>query len=63
MTGYAANSDPVCAKSARHGDVQTIVLHAQRAQQRAPDAATSPPAQPIVFRSDVNSLKMSPPCP
>ena len=63
MTGDAANADPVCAKSARHGDVQTIVLHAQRAQQRVPDAATSPPAQPIVFRSDVNSLKVSPPCP
>ncbi|KGF80429.1 pyrroloquinoline quinone biosynthesis protein PqqE [Massilia sp. JS1662] len=59
LTGDAANADPVCAKSARHGDVQTIVMHAQRAQQ---DAVWQP-AQPIVFRSDANSRKAAQPCP
>jgi pyrroloquinoline quinone biosynthesis protein E len=61
LTGDAANADPVCAKSARHGDVQTIVMHAQRAQQGAQDSAVWRPAQPIVFRSDVNSRKVSQP--
>jgi pyrroloquinoline quinone biosynthesis protein E len=53
LTGDAANADPVCAKSARHGELQTIVLHAQRAQA---DAVWQP-AQTIVFRSDANSRK------
>jgi pyrroloquinoline quinone biosynthesis protein E len=53
MTGDAANADPVCAKSARHGELQTIVMHAQRAQE---DAVWQP-AQKIVFRSDANSRK------
>lgn len=44
LTGDAANADPVCAKSARHGEVQAIVMHTQR-------------AQPIVFRTDANSRK------
>jgi pyrroloquinoline quinone biosynthesis protein E len=48
LTGDAANADPVCAKSARHGEVQAIVMHAQRAQQ---DAVWRP-AQPIVFRKN-----------
>lgn len=61
LTGDAANADPVCAKSTRHGDVQTIVMHAQRAQQGAQDSAVWRPAQPIVFRSDVNSRKVSQP--
>lgn len=55
LTGDAAHADPVCAKSARHGDLQTIVLHAQRTQQDA----VGQPAQPIVFRSDANSRKAS----
>lgn len=55
MTGDAANADPVCAKSARHGDVHAIVMHAQRAQAEA--EAVWRPAQPIVFRSDANSRK------
>jgi pyrroloquinoline quinone biosynthesis protein E len=53
LTGDAANADPVCAKSARHGELQTIVLHAQRAQA---DTVWQP-AQTIVFRSDANSRK------
>jgi len=48
LTGDAANADPVCAKSARHDDVQAIVMHAQRTQQ---DAVWQP-AQPIVFRKN-----------
>jgi pyrroloquinoline quinone biosynthesis protein E len=51
LTGDAANADPVCAKSARHGELRTIVMHAQRAQAET----TWHPAQPIVFRSDANS--------
>jgi pyrroloquinoline quinone biosynthesis protein E len=43
----------VCAKSARHGDLQTIVVHAQRAQAEDPWQ----PAQAIVFRSDASSRK------
>jgi pyrroloquinoline quinone biosynthesis protein E len=57
MTGDAANADPVCAKSARHGELQTIVMHAQRAQAET----TWHPAQTIVFRSDANSRAH--PCP
>jgi pyrroloquinoline quinone biosynthesis protein E len=57
MTGDAANADPVCAKSARHGELQTIVMHAQRAQAET----VWRPAQTIVFRSDANSR--SQPCP
>ena len=52
MTGDAANADPVCAKSARHGELQTIVMHAQRAQAET----VWQPARKIVFRSDANSL-------
>jgi pyrroloquinoline quinone biosynthesis protein E len=57
MTGDAANADPVCAKSARHGELQTIVMHAQRAQAET----VWHPAQTIVFRSDANSRAH--PCP
>jgi PqqA peptide cyclase len=56
LTGDAANADPVCAKSARHGEVQAIVVHAQRAQ-REHEAAVWQPLQPIVFRTDANSRK------
>lgn len=55
LTGDAANADPVCAKSARHGDVHAIVMHAQRAQAEAESVWR--PTQPIVFRSDANSRK------
>ena len=57
LTGEAANADPVCAKSARHGELQTIVMHARRAQE---DAVWRP-ARKIVFRSDANSRAQ--PCP
>jgi len=57
MTGDAANADPVCAKSARHGELQTIVMHARRAQAET----VWQPARKIVFRSDANSLAY--PCP
>ena len=57
LTGDAANADPVCAKSARHGELQTIVMHAQRAQAET----VWQPARKIVFRSDANSLAY--PCP
>jgi len=53
LTGDAANADPVCAKSARHGEVHAIVMHAQREHE----AAVWQPAQPIVFRTDANSRK------
>jgi pyrroloquinoline quinone biosynthesis protein E len=53
MTGDAANADPVCAKSPHHGGVQSVVLHAHRAQN-----AAESPAQPIVFRTDANSRKL-----
>jgi pyrroloquinoline quinone biosynthesis protein E len=57
LTGDAANADPVCAKSARHGALRTIVMHAQRAQAET----VWQPAQKIVFRSDANSRAQ--PCP
>ncbi|WP_075793453.1 pyrroloquinoline quinone biosynthesis protein PqqE [Massilia putida] len=57
LTGDATNADPVCAKSARHEELQTIVMHAQREQE----AAVWRPAQKIVFRSDANSRAH--PCP
>lgn len=59
MTGDAANADPVCAKSPRHGDVQAIVMHAHKEQatQAAQIEGVWQPAQRIVFRSDANSRK------
>jgi pyrroloquinoline quinone biosynthesis protein E len=60
MTGDAANADPVCAKSPRHGDVQAIVMHAHKEQAAQRDAVWQP-AQRIVFRSDANSRKVGVP--
>ena len=59
MTGDAANADPVCAKSPRHGDVQAIVMHAHKEQaaQTTQVEAVWQPVQRIVFRSDANSRK------
>jgi pyrroloquinoline quinone biosynthesis protein E len=57
LTGDAAHADPVCAKSARHGELQAIVMHARRAQAET----VWQPAQKIVFRSDANSRAQ--PCP
>ena len=57
LTGEAANADPVCAKSGRHGELRAIVMHAQRAQAEA----VWQPARKIVFRSDASSRAQ--PCP
>jgi pyrroloquinoline quinone biosynthesis protein E len=48
LTGDAANADPVCSKSAQHGELKQIVVHAHHAQ------ATGE-MKPLVFRSDANS--------
>ncbi|KQV88614.1 pyrroloquinoline quinone biosynthesis protein PqqE [Massilia sp. Root351] len=56
LAGDAAGTDPVCAKSPRHGELKQIVVHAHRAQA----AGT---LQPLVFRSDANSLRLSEPLP
>jgi len=52
MTGEAANADPVCEKSAAHGELKQVVVHAHRAQ-----AAGA--LKPLVFRSDANSRLLS----
>jgi pyrroloquinoline quinone biosynthesis protein E len=54
LTGDAANADPVCGKSARHGDVQTIVMQARVTQEKA----QRQDMQPIVFRTDSNSRRI-----
>ncbi|HAT33336.1 MAG TPA: pyrroloquinoline quinone biosynthesis protein PqqE, partial [Janthinobacterium sp.] len=51
LTGDAANADPVCDKSPQHGLMQKIVMRAQAQQEQG--------QQPMVFRSDANSLKLS----
>ena len=48
LTGDAANPDPVCSKSPHHDHVQRIVLQATK---------TSSIEQPMLFRSDANSLR------
>ncbi|SFU27543.1 pyrroloquinoline quinone biosynthesis protein PqqE [Pseudoduganella namucuonensis] len=52
LTGDAANTDPVCSKSPRHGELQRIVVQAHKAQ--AADVL-----KPLVFRSDANSRLLS----
>lgn len=52
LTGDAANPDPVCGKSAGHGELKQVVVHAHRAQ------ATGE-LKPLVFRSDANSRLLS----
>lgn len=54
LTGDAANADPVCSKSPQHGEVQQIVRRAQQSQRSAQSNI-----QPIVFRTDANSIKLS----
>jgi PqqA peptide cyclase len=51
LTGDARAADPVCAKSARHGEIERVV---QIARQPKPIEA-----QPLVFRSRANSLAAS----
>ena len=56
LTGDAANADPVCSKSPQHAEVQQIVRHAHQAQLGHSAQANS---QPVVFRTDANSIKLS----
>jgi pyrroloquinoline quinone biosynthesis protein E len=53
LTGDAENADPVCGKSPHHGDLQQIVMRAHAAQ------AAPVPEQPLVFRTDANSLRFA----
>ncbi|WP_224007182.1 pyrroloquinoline quinone biosynthesis protein PqqE [Cupriavidus pinatubonensis] len=54
LTGDAAAADPVCERSGEHGKVREIVLQGRlAASQRRADV------QPMVFRSDGNSLRLS----
>jgi pyrroloquinoline quinone biosynthesis protein E len=53
LTGAAENADPVCSKSAHHGELQTIVRQAQKEQ------AAHVIEQPIVFRTDANSKRFT----
>jgi pyrroloquinoline quinone biosynthesis protein E len=56
LTGDADNADPVCAKSPQHGELQAIVMHAQRTQE----GTEQPLVRPIVFRTDANSRRLNP---
>ncbi|MCX4145178.1 MULTISPECIES: pyrroloquinoline quinone biosynthesis protein PqqE [Paraburkholderia] len=51
LTGDAAAADPVCAKSAHHGQIEQVVTLARRP---APDDQL----QPLIFRSRDNSLRL-----
>lgn len=56
LTGDAANADPVCSKSPQHAEVQEIVRHAHQAQL---DHSAQENSQPVMFRTDANSIKLS----
>src|SRR5690606_9596510 len=56
LTGDAANADPVCGKSPRHGLVEDAVRQAQAANASAHE-------QPLLFRSDANSKRFAAPSP
>ena len=58
LTGDAANADPVCDLSPQHDVVTAAVAKAQQAQTKAATAKNIT-AQPIVFRDDKNSRKLS----
>jgi len=58
LTGDAANADPVCDLSPHHDVVTAAVAKAQQAQTKAATAKNTA-AQPIVFRDDKNSRKLS----
>jgi pyrroloquinoline quinone biosynthesis protein E len=51
LTGDAAATDPVCTKSAHHGQIEQVVMLARRP---APDDHV----QPLIFRSRDNSLRL-----
>lgn len=59
LTGDATNADPVCSKSAQHGELQEIVQKAQQSQQSKHIGNAQANSQPILFRTDANSLKLS----
>ncbi len=52
-TGSAENADPVCSKSPHHEELQSIVLQAHARQ------ATPMTEQPILFRTDANSMRFA----
>lgn len=54
LTGDARNADPACSKSPHHGELQEIVLQAHARQKQAAAAVE----QPLVFRTDANSLRL-----
>lgn len=53
LTGDASNADPICGKSAQHASIKNIVLQAHAEQK---NAAQRPEHQPMLFRTDANSL-------
>jgi pyrroloquinoline quinone biosynthesis protein E len=64
LTGDASNADPVCDLSPHHNVVTEAVANAQQAHARAAtegnkSAPLNTPAQPIIFRDDKNSRKLS----
>lgn len=59
LTGDAANADPVCGKSPQHAEVQEIIQNAYRTQQSQHDGGAQAHSQPILFRTDANSIKLS----
>ena len=64
LTGDASNADPVCDLSPHHNVVTEAVANAQQAHAKAAtegnkSAPLNTPAQPIIFRDDKNSRKLS----
>jgi pyrroloquinoline quinone biosynthesis protein E len=55
LTGDAANADPVCGKSSRHGELQSVVMRARVTQEKV----QRQDMQPIVFRTDSNSRRIN----
>lgn len=53
LTGNAENADPVCDRSPHHGELQKIIL---RPHFRQAGLAAE---QPIVFRTDANSMRFA----
>ncbi len=56
LTGDATNADPVCDKSPHHGTVQKILLDAELRHKNKAQQQTT---QPILFRTDKNSLRFA----
>jgi pyrroloquinoline quinone biosynthesis protein E len=51
LTGDTAATDPVCAKSAHHGQIEQVVTLARQPARAAEE-------QPLIFRSRDNSLRL-----